>query len=143
MKKLLLSILGFTLPIAAYSQLVDYEPVIINRNNSSYGSTYYNPYSDPYRSNSRSLYGEEREFRIIGYVYNPNTNNFKRTKIKVKLNNIHFYLSAIYNGKTEKWHEGLHYQVKKIDSLLDSEFIQDNFEWKVEHTLIGTIYFNY
>ena len=26
---------------------------------------------------------------------------------------------------------------------MDSELIRDNFEWKVENTVVGTIYFNY
>ena len=56
MKKVLLSLLGITFSVVAYSQipLVTYEPVRVERsNNNSNVRTYSNPYLDPYKINNQ------------------------------------------------------------------------------------------
>ena len=81
---------------------------------------------------------------IVGYVFNTNTNNFKRTKIKVQSVYGSLHITAIYNGRTEQWYD-FNIQARKVGQIvgMDSELIRDNFEWKVENTVVGTIYFNY
>lgn len=147
MKKVLLSLLGITFSVVAYSQipLVTYEPVRVERsNNNSNVRTYSNPYLDPYKLNNQPQVSQSNGETIVGYVFNTNTNNFKRTKIKVKSVYGSLHITAIYNGRTEQWYD-FNIQARKVGQIvgMDSELIRDNFEWKVENTVVGTIYFNY
>lgn len=147
MKKVLLSLLGITFSVVAYSQipLVTYEPVRVERsNNNSNVRTYSNPYLDPYKINNQPQVSQSNGETIVGYVFNTNTNNFKRTKIKVKSVYGSLHITAIYNGRTEQWYD-FNIQARKVGQIvgMDSELIRDNFEWKVENTVVGTIYFNY
>ena len=142
MKKILLSLLSITFSVVAYSQipLVEYKPVRVEKGtNGIWVPSYANPQSTPNNVNEQS-----REQVIIGYAFNPNTNNFKRAKIKVKTVYGSLYVTAIFNGRTEQWHD-LNSQAKKVGQIvgIDSEMIRDNFEWKVDNTRIGTVYFNY
>ena len=147
MKKVLLSLLGITFSVVAYSQipLVTYEPVRVERsNNNSNVRTYSNPYLDPYKINNQPQVSQSNGETIVGYVFNTNTNNFKRTKINVKSVYGSLHITAIYNGRTEQWYD-FNIQARKVGQIvgMDSELIRDNFEWKVENTVVGTIYFNY
>ena len=147
MKKVLLSLLGITFSVVAYSQipLVTYEPVRVERsNNNSNVRTYSNPYLDPYKLNNQPQVSQSNGETIVGYVFNTNTNNFKRTKIKVKSVYGSLHITAIYNGRTEQWYD-FNIPARKVGQIvgMDSELIRDNFEWKVENTVVGTIYFNY
>ena len=147
MKKVLLSLLGITFSVVAYSQipLVEYKPVRVERsNNNSNVRTYSNPYLDPYKINNQPQVSQSNGETIVGYVFNTNTNNFKRTKIKVKSVYGSLHITAIYNGRTEQWYD-FNIQARKVGQIvgMDSELIRDNFEWKVENTVVGTIYFNY
>jgi len=147
MKKILLSLLGITFSVVAYSQipLVEYKPVRVERsNNNSNVRTYSNPYLDPYKINNQPQVSQSNGETIVGYVFNTNTNNFKRTKIKVKSVYGSLHITAIYNGRTEQWYD-FNIQARKVGQIvgMDSELIRDNFEWKVENTVVGTIYFNY
>lgn len=147
MKKILLSLLGITFSVVAYSQipLVEYKPVRVERsNNNSNVRTYSNPYLDPYKVNNQPQVSQSNGETIVGYVFNTNTNNFKRTKIKVKSVYGSLHITAIYNGRTEQWYD-FNIQARKVGQIvgMDSELIRDNFEWKVENTVVGTIYFNY
>lgn len=147
MKKVLLSLLSITFSIAIYSQvpLVEYKPVRVEKSNSGniYVPSYSNPYSNPYGSGNHSARQSKGE-TVVGYVFNPNTNNFKRAKIKVKSVYGSLHITAIYNGRTEQWYD-FNIQARKVGQIvgMDSELIRDNFEWKVENTVVGTIYFNY
>ena len=147
MKKVLLSLLGITFSVVAYSQipLVTYEPVRVERsNNNSNVRTYSNPYLDPYKINNQPQVSQSNGETIVGYVFNTNTNNFMRSKIKVKSVYGSLHITAIYNGRTEQWYD-FNIQARKVGQIvgMDSELIRDNFEWKVENTVVGTIYFNY
>ena len=147
MRKILLSLLGITFSVVAYSQipLVEYKPVRVERsNNNSNVRTYSNPYLDPYKINNQPQVSQSNGETIVGYVFNTNTNNFKRTKIKVKSVYGSLHITAIYNGRTEQWYD-FNIQARKVGQIvgMDSELIRDNFEWKVENTVVGTIYFNY
>ena len=147
MRKILLSLLGITFSVVAYSQipLVEYKPVRVERSNkNSNVRTYSNPYLDPYKVNNQPQVSQSNGETIVGYVFNTNTNNFKRTKIKVKSVYGSLHITAIYNGRTEQWYD-FNIQARKVGQIvgMDSELIRDNFEWKVENTVVGTIYFNY
>ena len=147
MKKILLSLLGITFSVVAYSQipLVEYKPVRVERsNNNSNVRTYSIPYFDPYNIYIHPQVSQSYGETIVGYVFNTNTNNFKRTKIKVKSVYGSLHITAIYNGRTEQWYD-FNIQARKVGQIvgMDSELIRDNFEWKVENTVVGTIYFNY
>ena len=45
-------------------------------------------------------------------------------------------------GYRESWRD-CNNRAVRVNALLDKEIIVNNFEWKVEHTTLGTIYFNY
>lgn len=45
-------------------------------------------------------------------------------------------------GYRESWRD-CNNRAVRVNALLDKEIIVNNFEWKVEHTALGTIYFNY
>jgi len=159
MKKIL-SILAFaTLPIVAYSQLplVEYKPVIINRSNNSNNGNSYNEYNSnnngyfpnvpSYSTSNRST---TQNYQTIGaYFFDANSQNFKRTKIKINLVKSYFgeteiYVRAILDRSLyrDSWID-CNDKAVLVNELLDNEFVVNNFEYKVEHTALGTIYFNY
>lgn len=146
MKKKLFSLLSVLFSLSAYSQvpLVSYEPVRVETSSSVRRNSYYNPYSDPYNVGRTSSPVQTNESTIVGYVFNPQTNNFKRAKIKVASVYGALKITAIYNGKIQKWHS-FNASAQKVGQIVgvDSELIRDNFEWKVSNTYVGTIYFNY
>ena len=97
MKKII-SILAFTvLPTIAYSQLplVEYKPVIVGKSNNNSSNEHnrgnsngYFPnvpsYSTPNRSTAQS-------YQTVGaYFFDASSQNFKRTKIKIKFRRILF-----------------------------------------------------
>ena len=148
MKKVLLSLLSITFSVAIYSQvpLVEYKPVRVEKSNSGniYVPSYSNPNSNPYGTGNHSVARQSKGETIVGYVFNRNTNNFKRAKIKVKSVYGSLCLTAIYNSNDQRWYD-FNIQASKVGQIvgMDSEVIRDNFEWKVENTVVGTIYFNY
>jgi hypothetical protein len=141
-----LALLSFVFFFSTYcqAQLVSYEPVRVESSSSVRTHRYYNPYSDPYQTNNLSRSAQSNERTIIGYVFNTSTNNFKRAKIKVEIVNGILKVTSIYNGKIQKWHS-FNASAQKVGQVLgvDSEFICDNFEWKISNTYVGTIYYNY
>jgi len=157
MKKFI-SILVFTaLPAAAYSQfpLVEYKPVIIgSSNNDNSGNEYnqgnnngYFPNVSSYSSPNRSA---TQNYQTIGaYFYDASSQGFKRTKIKINfgesyLGETEIYVRAVLDRSLyrESWRD-CNNRAVKVNALLDEKIIVNNFEWKVEHTALGTIYFNY
>ena len=151
MKKII-SILAFTVLPIAYSQLplVEYKPVIVGKSNNNSSNEHnrgnsngYFPnvpsYSTPNRSTAQS-------YQTVGaYFFDASSQNFKRTKIKINL-------GESYSGETEIYvravldrslYRDCNNRAVRVNALLDKEIIVNNFEWKVEHTTLGTIYFNY
>lgn len=158
MKKII-SILAFTvLPTVAYSQppLVEYKPVIVGRSNGNNNSNNeykhsnsngYFPnvpsYSTPNRSTTQS-------YQTVGaYFFDASSQTFKRTKIKINFGESYsgeteIYVRAVLDHSLykESWRD-CNNRAVRVNALLDKEFIVNNFDWKVEHTILGTVYFNY
>lgn len=156
MKKIISTLALVALPIVTYSQvpLVEYKPVIVDKSN-SYRSNEHNrennngyfpnvpSYSTPNRSTTQN-------YQTVGaYFFDASSQNFKRTKIKINLERsysgeIEIYVRAILDHSLyrESW-RNCNNRAVKVNALLDKEIIVNNFEWKVEHTILGTIYFNY
>ena len=75
--------------------------------------------------------------------------NVKRTKIKINFGESYsgeteIYVRAVLDRSLyrESWRD-CNNRAVRVNALLDKEIIVNNFEWKVEHTALGTIYFNY
>ena len=156
MKKII-SILAFTvLPTIAYSQLplVEYKPVIVGKSNNNSSNEHnrgnsngYFPnvpsYSTPNRSTAQS-------YQTVGaYFFDASSQNFKRTKIKINLGESYsgeteIYVRAVLDRSLyrESWRD-CNNRAVRVNALLDKEIIVNNFEWKVEHTTLGTIYFKF
>lgn len=150
MKKII-SILAFTaLSTVAYSQvpLVEYKPVTVPRSNNSGTKIPDVPlYSMPNNSYQQS---NQQSYQTVGaYVYDTSSQSFKRTKIKINLGEsysgeIEIYVRAVLDRSLyrESWRD-CNNRASRVNELLDNEFVVNNFEWKVERTIVGTIYFNY
>ena len=154
MKKIIL-ILSFTvLPIVVYSQLplVEYKPIIVgNSNNSSeYNLGNNNGYFPNVPSYSTPPHSTTQNYQTIGaYFLDTRSQNFKRTKIKINIEESYLGENEIYvravldrSSYRDSWRD-CNNRAVKVNTLLDKEIIVNNFEWKVEHTALGTIYFNY
>lgn len=155
MKKII-SILAFTvLPTVAYSQipLVEYKPVIVGKSNNNSSNEHnqgntngYFPNVPSYSTPNRST---TQNYQTVGaYFFDTSSQNFKRTKIKINFSESYFgeteiYVRAVLNRSSyiESWRDCNDIAIRV--GALDEEFIVNNFEWKVEHTALGTIYFNY
>lgn len=156
MKKII-SILAFTVvPTIAYSQvpLVEYKPVMVDtRNNNSSNeldldnNNGYFPnvpsYSTPNRSTTQNY------LNIGAYFFDVSSQNFKRTRIKINSEKSYWgeteiYVRAVLDRSLygESWRD-CNNRAVRVSGLIDEEIIVNNFEWKVEHTALGTIYFNY
>lgn len=89
---------------------------------------------------------KQGDFPIIGGYTITQNGKLKRVKIKVNLatyNGINYaYLRGVQTQNPNIWNE-CNVQAIKIDEYADSEFIVNNFEWKVDNAIYGTIYFNY
>lgn len=160
MKKIF-SILAFTvLPTAAYSQLplVEYKPVIIgNSNNTSKeyihrNTNGYFPNVPSYSTPNRST-AEQNNKTIGAYIFDKESQRFKRIKIKIyltetQIGETEIYIKAVLDRSSyrESW-KSCNNRAIKVSALFDNEIIADNFEWKAENitigSIIGTIYFNY
>lgn len=100
-------------------------------------------YSTPNRSTTQS-------YQTVGaYFFDASSQNFKRTKIKINLGESYsgeteIYVRAVLDRYLyrESWRD-CNNRAVRVNALLDKEIIVNNFEWKVEHTTLGTIYFNY
>ena len=57
---------------------------------------------------------------------------------------IEIYVRAVLDRSLyrESWRD-CNNRAIRVNELSDNEFVVNNFEWKVEHSAIGTIYFNY
>ena len=146
MKKII-SILAFTvLPTIAYSQLplVEYKPVIVGKSNNNSSNEHNRGNSNGYFPNTTQSY------QTVGaYFFDASSQNFKRTKIKINLGESYsgeteIYVRAVLDRYLyrESWRD-CNNRAVRVNALLDKEIIVNNFEWKVEHTTLGTIYFNY
>lgn len=155
--KRIFSILVFTaLPAVAYSQLplVEYKPVIVGNNNNNSSNEYNQGNSNGYFPNVPSYSTPNRpvtqNYQTIGaYFFDASSQSFKRTKIKINLGESYLgeteiHVRAILDRSLyrESWRD-CNDRAVRVNALLDKEFIVNNFEWKVEHTVLGTIYFNY
>lgn len=156
MKKII-SILVFTvLPTVAYSQLplVEYKPVIVGKSNSNSSNEHTRSNSNGYFPNVPSYSTPNRSttqnYQTVGaYFYDTDSKSFKRTKIKINLTETYFgeieiYLRGVLDRSLyrESWRD-CNNRAIRVNELLDNEFVVNNFEWKVERTIVGTIYFNY
>lgn len=81
--------------------------------------------------------------------FDTSSQNFKRTKIKINFGESYsgeteIYVRAVLDRSLyrESWRD-CNNRAVRVNALLDKEIIVNNFEWKVEHTALGTIYFNY
>ena len=100
-------------------------------------------YSTPNRSTTQS-------YQTVGaYFFDASSQNFKRTKIKINLGESYsgeteIYVRAVLDRSLyrESWRD-CNNRAVRVNALLDKEIIVNNFEWKVEHTTLVTIYFNY
>lgn len=156
MKKIISTLALVALPIITYSQvpLVEYKPVIVDKSN-SYRSNEYNrdnnngyfPNVPSYSTPNRSI---TQNYQTVGaYFFDASSQNFKRTRIKINLERsysgeIEIYVRAILDRSLyrESWRD-CNNRAVKVNALFDKDIIVNNFEWKVEHTIWGTIYFNY
>lgn len=156
MKKII-SILAFTvLPTVAYSQLplVEYKPVIVGKSNNNSSNEHNQGNSNGYFPNVPSYSTPNRSttqnYRTVGaYFFDTSSQNFKRTKIKINFGESYsgeteIYVRAVLDRSLyrESWRD-CNNRAVRVNALLDKEIIVNNFEWKVEHTALGTIYFNY
>lgn len=157
MKKII-SILAFTvLPTVAYSQLplVEYKPVIVGKSNNNSSNEHnqgntngYFPNVPSYSTPNRST--TTQNYQTVGaYFFDTSSQNFKRTKIKINFGESYsgeteIYVRAVLDRSLyrESWRD-CNNRAIRVNALLDKEIIVNNFEWKVEHTTLGTIYFNY
>lgn len=158
MKKIISILVFATLSTVAYSQvpLVEYKPVIVDRsNNNGNGNNEYHrennngyfpnvpSYSTPNRSTTQN-------YQTVGaYFYDTSSQSFKRTKIQINFGESYsgeteIYVRAVLDRSLyrESWRD-CNNRAVKVNALLDKKIIVNNFEWKVEHTTLGTIYFNY
>lgn len=143
MKKIILALAFTTLSTVAYSQLVEYKPVIVPKTRTSDVPSYSSPNNTYQQSN-------QQHYQVIGaYYFDANSQKFKRIKIKVSTVDIGYgrqqlYLRGTYNSFYESWSE-CNTQVQKVGQIIgvDSDVVIDNFEWKAQSTTLGTIYFNY
>lgn len=156
MKKII-SILAFTvLPTVAYSQLplVEYKPVIVGKSNNNSSNEHNQGNSNGYFPNVPSYSTPNRSttqnYQTVGaYVYDTSSQNWKRTKVKINLEEsytgeIEIYVRAVLDNISfrERW-EDCNNRAIKVSRLSESnEVILNNFEWKVQ-TRLGMIYFNY
>ena len=159
MKKTIFVLALTALSTVAYSQvpLVEYKPVIVGRsngNNSNRNNEYNRENNNGYFTNVPSYSTPNRSttqnYQTLGaYVYDINSKSFKRTKIKINLEEaysgeIEIYVRAVLDRSLyrESWRD-CNNRAIRVNELSDNEFVVNNFEWKVEHSAIGTIYFNY
>lgn len=153
MKKVLLILVGTMFSLITYSQipLVKYKPVTVQKNNNSGNSTIKMQdvplYSTPITPQQQT---NQQGFKVIGaYFYDTDSKSFKRTKIKINLTETYFgeieiYLRGVLDRSSyrESWRD-CNNRASKVNALFDTDIIVDNFEWKVEHSPVGAIYFNY
>lgn len=85
-------------------------------------------------------------FPIIGGYTIMQNGKLKRIKIKVNrtiVNGIEYtYLRGVQTQNPSMWNE-CNTQAVKIDEYTDNEIVVNNFEWKADNTIYGTIYFNF
>lgn len=152
MKKVISFLVFAALSTICYSQvpLVDYEPVIIERSSNNTTRQNYNGYSLERQSYSSPAQPSGNRFQTIAaYYYDSRTQNWKRTKIKVNVVNsslggIDIYVRGFLDRSTymDNWRD-CNNRAFRVSNITDQEFIVNNFEWKVDRTDLGTIYFNY
>lgn len=156
MKKIISTLAFVALSITTYSQvpLVEYKPVIINKSNSNRSYEYNRENNNGYFPNIPSYStpncSTAQNYQTVGaYFYDTSSQSFKRTKIKINLvrsysGEIEIYVRGILDRSSyrESWRD-CNNRAVKVNALFDKDIIVNNFEWKVEHTNWGTIYFNY
>jgi hypothetical protein len=132
MKKILLfvTILMTSCQIFAQSDVpyAEYTPLIPNR--STTGN------NDYYRQNTPQ--SENAEIKTIrGYYYNENRQDWASMLIKVKVGE--GYIKLIATKGAYGW-ESKDYYAKEV-SISDSEFVRENFTYRVWVPSLGMIYF--
>ncbi len=148
MKKELITFILFLLQgtcssVMAQVPFVHYEPVPSYQVNSE-GKVVPLETTNQFRNNN-GVSIKDRFSTIGGYTI-ISSGQLKRVKIKVNpsssLGMESIYLRAVYNSYTNMWFN-CNTQATKVDAYSDTEFIVNNFEWKVESPNSGIIYFNF
>lgn len=151
MRKIILILVGLVLTAGVYSQvpLVEYKPVIVP--NRSSGSSN-NEYVRQPPSYSVQPHGAMKDsyMTVTAYYYDSNTQDYKRTKIKINPIKDHFgelnlYVRGVLNnsGYSASW-DSCNDLARKVNAHSDGDLLANNFEWKASSGgLMGTVYFNY
>ena len=140
MKTILLfvTILMTSCPIFAQSDVpfCEYTPLLPNRNTNRDNTNDNNVYNDYYRQKNTQADAAE----IItkrGYFYNKKYKDWASMLIKVKVGER--YIKLIATKGAYGW-ESKDYYAKEV-SISDSEFVRQNFTYRVWVPGLGTIYF--
>lgn len=130
------SIATAQIPFVEYQAVPDYQ---VN----SQGALVPIESSTPLFQNNRTT--KQGNFATIGGYTVTQSGKMKRVKIRVNhiiLNGIEYaYLRGVQTQNPNMWSE-CNTPAVKVDEYSDSEFIVNNFEWKVDNAQYGTIYFN-
>lgn len=102
--------------------------------------------TDPFLQKNNNN-GKRNSYPVIGGYYIDSKYNLKRIKIQINEVSNSFgggsiYLRGTYNNTYSVWIP-CNTPASKVDSYMDGEFLTNNFEWKVDNAIYGTIYFNY
>lgn len=130
MKRILITVTICMLSLVAYSQV----PLV------TYRSIYEN-------ENSQINSQQQNYPTVAGYYYDNYAQRFKRIKIKINpvssFTGTIIYLKAIYLPEYDRWMNQDGLVASKVNAYLDGESLASEFEWKVNSTTKGVIYFNY
>lgn len=149
MKKILLILVAVVLSVATYSQvpLVDYKPVIVpSKTTRSSG----NGNQPPFYSVNPQRPMQENFVTVAAYYYDSNTQDYKRTKIKINpvkdyFGELEIYVRGVLDNSSysARWHS-CNNRASKVSAEFDGNMLANNFEWKASGgQMIGTVYFNY
>lgn len=146
--KIIATVVSTFLSVTIYAQVpfVHYE-VVPNYQVNSQGviePIQGNPFQQNNTANSRNA---KPQYPVIGAYFVDSNNNLKRIKIQVNSVSDSFgkatiYLRGTYNSTHSMWNP-CNTQAVKVDEYMDNEFVVNNFEWKVDNAVYGTIYFNF
>lgn len=153
MKRMLFSficMLSFTNSFAQLDIWADYEPTTPSRSTTNSYSDILSDYEpatsmfgDKNNRNTRSQKTQENIVRTNGYYLN--NGRFVRVTIKVNVTSEvgreQLYLRGIYNNASGGWSD-CNSRASRVTHM-DSKTIRENFNWKVYHMTLGTIYLAY
>lgn len=103
---------------------------------------------NPFQGNNTAKFRNAKpKYPVIGAYFVDSNNNLKRIKIQVNSVSDSFgeatiYLRGTYNSTHSTWNP-CNTQAVKVDEYMDGEYLSNNFEWKANSYIYGTVYFNY